>query len=144
SSLHSLRVLRRNAPGPSTLVVRADLQHLPFAAGTFDKVLCANALQQLQTEPSRRRCVAELARVTRPEGRAVVTAHSYSRPKRRAGWAKEGRGGSCSGAVRYLHPFGDEELRQLLSRVLEVERLTGAGFPLPYRLKLSWLSRRVG
>ena len=142
-SLESLRRLRDNLNCPDVLYVRGDLQTLPFAAGTFGKVLCANAIQHLPDEPSRRRCVHELARVARPGGRVAVTAHNWSIPKRRKGWPKEGSAGSHSGAVQYIYRYDSAEFRELLAAELNVERVVGAGLPLPYRFKLTPLSRRL-
>jgi hypothetical protein len=104
-------------------------------------VLCANALQHVPGAGLRRACVAELARVVRPGGRVVVTAHSWSLPKRRAGWPKEGPAGGLSGAVRYIYRSEPAEFRALLASALHVEAVCGAGLPLPYRWKLSGLSR---
>jgi SAM-dependent methyltransferase len=128
---------------PGVYPVRADLAALPFAAGTFDRVLCGNALQQIPGGDLRRACVGELARVARPGGRVVVTVHGWSVPKRRAGWPKEGPARGPSGAVRYIYRFGSREFRRLLGSALRVEAVRGAGLPLPYRWKLSWLSRRL-
>lgn len=142
-SRESLRVLG-GARGPAAVCpVRADLGALPFADGTFDRVLCANALQQVPGEGLRRACVRELARVARPGGRVVVTVHGWSVPKRRAGWPKEGPARGPSGAVRYIYRSEPGEFRDLLASALRVEAVRGAGLPLPYRWKLSWLSRRL-
>jgi SAM-dependent methyltransferase len=142
-SLESLRALRA-APGAAAVYpVRADLGALPLAGGAFDRVLCANALQQIPGEELRRACVRELARVARPGARIVVTAHSWSVPKRRAGWPKEGPAGGPSGAVRYIYRSEPDEFRALLASALRVEAVRGAGLPLPYRWKLSWLSRQL-
>jgi SAM-dependent methyltransferase len=140
-SRESLRLLR-DAPVRATVYpVRADIGALPFAAGTFDRVLCANALQQLAGDDLRRACVGELARVARPGGRVVVTVHSWSVPKRRAGWPKEGPAGGLSGGVRYIYRSQPAEFRELLASALRVEAVRGAGLALPYRWKLSRLSR---
>jgi SAM-dependent methyltransferase len=128
---------------PGVYPVRADLGALPLAGGAFDRVLCANAIQQMPDEGLRRACVGELARVARPGGRVVVTAHGWSVPKRRAGWPKEGPARGPSGPVRYIYRFAPEEFRGLLASALRVEAVRGAGLPLPYRWKLSWLSRRA-
>lgn len=139
-SLRSLQVLRRSMPYVPIRYVRGELTALPFADATFDKAVCANAIQQLPTDDLRERCVRELARVVRPGGRVVVTAHQYSVPRRRAGWSKEGPAGSHSGAVRYVYRFALAEFVSLLATELDVEGVHGAGFPLPYRWKLSPVS----
>jgi ubiquinone/menaquinone biosynthesis C-methylase UbiE/uncharacterized protein YbaR (Trm112 family) len=141
-SLQSLARLQA-AGAPGIHVVRADLAALPFAEGAFDRVLCANAIQQMPEDGLRRACVGELARVARPGGRVVVTAHSWSVPKRRAGWPREGSARGPSGPVHYLYRFLAQEFRGVLASALRVEAVRGAGLPLPYRWKLSWLSRRL-
>lgn len=140
-SLESLRHLRGASAGARVDLVRGDLSMLPFANKTFDRVLCANALQHIPDEPQRRRCIHELARVARPDARVVVTAHNWSVSRRSAGWAKEGKAKGHSGPVQYIYRFEPTEFRNLLGSALRVERITSAGFPLPYRLKLSPLSR---
>ncbi len=140
-SMRSLRILKRSHS--SVRYVRGDLTALPFADASFDKVVCANAIQHVPDDERRRRCVRELARVVRPGGRVVVTAHQYSAPRRRAGWSKEGPAGSHSGEVRYLYRFGRAEFLALLAAELDVECVRGAGFPLPYRWKLSPVSRAL-
>jgi SAM-dependent methyltransferase len=139
-SLHSLARLRAAAV-PGVCPVRADLAALPFPTGTFDAVLCANAVQQMPEERLRQACVAELTRVARPAGRVVVTVHGWSVLKRRAGWPREGPARGPSGPVRYLYRFLPGEFRALLASALRVEAVRGAGLPLPYRWKLSCLSR---
>lgn len=131
-SLKSLEYLRDRAPGPIELV-QGDLTRVPFADDSFDRVVCANALQHIQGAAARASCVRELARVLRPGGTLVVTAQQYSIPRRRAGWVKEGASGD---RVRYIHRFAARELAELLAAEVAAVRLRGAGFPLPYRFKL--------
>jgi ubiquinone/menaquinone biosynthesis C-methylase UbiE len=140
-SLQSLRYLRRQLPAVD--LVCGDLTSLPFAEGAFDKVLCANALQHLPDADHRSRTVAELARVARPGGRVVVTAHNYSAIKQRQGWTKAGAARGSSGPVQWIYRFDTAEFEALLAQVLEVHKVTGAGLPLLYRYKLSPLMRLV-
>jgi SAM-dependent methyltransferase len=137
----SLRHLRASLAQGAACYVRGDLRALPVADGVFDRVLCANALQHVPDPAGRRAAFAELRRVVRPGGRVVVSVHNYSVHKRRAGWPKEGPARGNSGPVHYLYRYDVEEFRDLLATGLEVERVCGIGLPLPYRLKLSWLSR---
>jgi SAM-dependent methyltransferase len=139
-SRDSLRHLRGTLPAGAACCVRGDLRALPLADGVFDRVLCTNALQHLPDPAGRRAAVAELSRVARPGGRVVVSVHNYSVHKRRAGWPKEGPAKGNSGPVQYLYRYDVEEFRDLLATRLHVERVCGIGLPLPYRLKLSWLS----
>ena len=66
-SLASSRGLKR--------VLVADVNHLPFRAGAFDGVLCSDVMECAEVEP--RIAAAELARVTRPGGRLIVSASAY-------------------------------------------------------------------
>lgn len=143
-SAESLRVAHGTGPTDGVLHVRGDLTRLPFADGAFDRVCCANAVQQLPTPELRRRVMQELARVTRPGGKAVVTVHNFSVNKRRGGWRKEATDtGSHTGAVRYVYRYDADEFRSLLGRELAVVRVGGAGLPLPYKWKLGPLMRVV-
>jgi SAM-dependent methyltransferase len=51
-------------------LVRANLESLPFAEGSFDLVLCTQVIEHL-LDPARG--LAEVARVLEPGGRAIVT-----------------------------------------------------------------------
>lgn len=141
SSLQSLEVLRQRRAGRMVHPVHGSLTQLPFSDDSFDAVLCANVLQNIEGTDRRERCVRELARVCRPGGRVVVTVHHYSRPRRRAGWRKEGPSGGHSGPIDYIYRFVPAEFRDLLARALAVRRLTGSGFPLPYRFRLGPVAR---
>jgi ubiquinone/menaquinone biosynthesis C-methylase UbiE len=75
----SLAMLRRamdKGAIPAGRGVVADMSHLPFADGAFDKTVSVAALEFLTDE---KRAVAELFRVTRPGGGVVVaTLNSLS------------------------------------------------------------------
>jgi len=53
--------------------VQADAQHLPFAAGSFDRVMANHVLYHVPDMP---RALRELRRVARPGGRVVLTTNS--------------------------------------------------------------------
>ena len=139
----SLRWQRAHLSHPEVLFVRGNLLALPFATGTFSKVLCANAIQQIPDEPARRQCVRELGRVAQNRARVVVTAHNFSIPKWRKGWPKEGPAGSHLGAVQYIYRFDFLEFHDLLATAIDVARVGGAGLPLLYSLKLGPISQRL-
>jgi len=143
-SLKSLLYLRHRLPRQSKVdLVCGDLTALPFAAETFDKVVCANALQHLPDAELRRRTVGELARVARPSAKVIVSVHNYSRAKERAGWVKEGPAGGHSGSVQYIYRFTAPEFEVLLAQHFRVLKVTGAGLPLFYRFKLGLLMNCV-
>jgi SAM-dependent methyltransferase len=54
---------------PSNAMVQADITRLPFGEGSFDFVLCIHVLEHV---PDDRGAIAELHRVLRPGGRAVL------------------------------------------------------------------------
>lgn len=138
-SVKSLAYLRGRHTGGALRVVQGDLTSLPFAAGAFDRVLCANTLQHVPGDGARQLCVRELARVLRPGGRLVVTAQQHSIPRRWAGWVKEGPTGN---RVRYIYRMSLGEFLRLMDGAA-APRVRGAGFPLPYRCKFGWASKRV-
>lgn len=137
-SAGSLGRLRQRVGGLVPRLVQGDLSALPFPDDAFDRVLCANALQQLAGADARRACVRELVRVLRPEGRLVLTAQQHSVPRRRAGWVKEGPSGNH---VRYIYRFTAAEFRRLLGEEVGEARVRGVCFPLPYRFKLGRASQ---
>jgi SAM-dependent methyltransferase len=140
ASVQSLaRMVRSVRPHP-VLAVQGDLLQLPFADASFDAVLCSNALQQIPHDANRRRVIHELARVTRPGGRVVLTAHAFSRRKKRLGWSQENRATGKSGPVQYVYRLEADELSGMLAECLEQPRVRGAAFPLPYRMGLTPLS----
>lgn len=51
---------------------QADLQELPYPTAMFDRVFCISVLEHLEPG-TRRRAIAELARVTRTTGQMVMT-----------------------------------------------------------------------
>ena len=56
---------------------------------------------------------------------------------------KRGLAPDARGDMQYAYRFDVAEFRDLRVSELVVERITGAGFPLPYRSKLSPLSKIV-
>jgi SAM-dependent methyltransferase len=141
-SMVSLQWQRENLGYPEVLFVRGNLLALPFAARTFSRVLCANAIHHLPAS-AREESVRELGRVAQEGARVVVTVNNYSIPKRRAGWSKDGPAGSLSGAVQYIHRFGSLEFHNLLATALDVERIRGAAMPLLYRFGMGTISERL-
>ena len=60
-------------PGLQFGVTQGDIAHLPFRTGSFDLVYSTGVLEHFLEPEDRQRSMRELARVTRPGGRAVVT-----------------------------------------------------------------------
>jgi ubiquinone/menaquinone biosynthesis C-methylase UbiE len=67
--------------GVAAALLVADAQALPFAAASFDSVVCTLGLNAI---PDDRAAVAEMSRILRPGGRLVLLGHvaSPSRPVR--------------------------------------------------------------
>ena len=142
-SFASLAALKRKVGAENIRAIRGDITRLPFASASFDCVISANTIQQIPDESSRYQAVSELAHVTRPGGRVIVSVHSYSVRKRMLGWLKKGPAGGHSGSVRYVHRFVPNEFHRLLDSSLRVERITGCAFSLPYYWKMTAISRCV-
>jgi ubiquinone/menaquinone biosynthesis C-methylase UbiE len=103
---------RARALGVAAALLVADAQALPFAAASFDSVVCTLGLNAI---PDDRAAVAEMYRVLRPGGRLVLLGHVASpyRPVRAIQRVVE----------RWLLPLaGDHQTRQPLPL------LEGAGF----------------
>ena len=95
-----LDVLHTNLGEHANLeLVQGDVRELPFPDESFDCVLCANTINCL-TREMQSQAAAELMRVLKPGGRYVVSAHHYSRDKRRRHWVKEGRPGAAGHRLR--------------------------------------------
>ncbi len=62
------------APSAHAIAVRGDAFRLPFADGTFDRVIASEILEHL---PADEQAMAELVRVLRPGGLAAVTVPAW-------------------------------------------------------------------
>jgi SAM-dependent methyltransferase len=70
-SLDMLRVGQARLPrGHRSRQVAGDMEHLPFAAGAFDKAVCLSALHHVPDLPS---AVQEVSRVLKPDGVALFS-----------------------------------------------------------------------
>lgn len=153
-SLASLKVAARKVSGQPGVVhlVHGDVTALPFRAASFDRYLSAGVFQHLPGRQGRERGLAELRRVMKPGGTAVLSVYNYNRDKRRAdkrhaGGVRE-REGMHSGGRVYYYRFEAEELRAWLSGALEVRRVVGFRMPRVERmgrlgLALEWLLERT-
>jgi SAM-dependent methyltransferase len=110
--------------------IRAWAEALPFEDGSFDAVLCKGSLDHFD-DPQR--CLAELARVARPDGRVVIAVANYAslgcRLERLVRRCRPDRGAArrapyhvpCDHFTRYDPAL----LRAHLERHLHVERWSG-------------------
>lgn len=65
-----------NGDRPNLLIVQADLYHLPFQTGSFDRVFCFGVLQHT---PDVQRSFRAIAQAVKPSGHLVVDA--YRKPQ---------------------------------------------------------------
>lgn len=128
-SLESLRRLRRAAKKEgldNIFLLCADATKVPLPDGFFDGILSAQLLEHVPGEEGRRAVLAEVARLLKPEGRAVLDFYNWSffqpRLTRRTQRVKEGKHGEIP-----FYRLHREEFRQLVESVAELEltRLTG-------------------
>lgn len=133
---HGSLVELKGKPGTNgVMAVQADIRRLPFRFGTFARVVCANTLQHLAPGSPQQEAAKELRRVAANDGRLVVTAHHFSRAKRKAGWIKEGKPGQAS--VDYIFRFERGELASLFPGA----EIRSIGFA---RRPQRWLGRLFG
>ena len=114
--------------------VAADVQALPFADGEFDVILCVHVLEHI---PDDRRALAELHRVLRPGGWAILQVpiqgeHTDEDP-------------SVTDPEERQRRFGQDDHVRMYGRDFE-DRVRAAGFDLDVRVfrdELSARERRV-
>ncbi len=122
-SLESLRVNRKKLRGDGLghiPLIQADLCHLPFAPGVFDRVVSCQVLEHVPGPDARRKAVAELARVVRPGGTLALSAYKHSLWTR----AFAEKEGEHAGGIPFFR-FTRRELRDLLATAFEVQSITG-------------------
>lgn len=102
-------------------LAQADLCHLPFTTGCFDRVVSCQVLEHIPSEAARQSAVSELVRVLQTGGNLTLSAYQYSILMRLFG-EKEGE---HAGGI-YFFRFTRDELRALLSPFVRVESMTGA------------------
>jgi len=134
--------LRRQERGQGVFLVRAIAEGLPFADDTFDCVVCQGSLDHF-AEPER--FMAEVARILKPSGRAVIALANFESLSCRLGRLVHGfrrrfgipeLPGRPYFQIPDNHTFkGDAAvLRRMASPRLRLERMHG--------VSLLWLVRR--
>lgn len=81
------RIAANSADGPRPAFVRGWGDALPFASDSFDAALCKGSLDHFDRP---RAALAEMARVTRPEGRVVVAIANFESASCRISRARDG------------------------------------------------------
>lgn len=123
-SFESLRANQkklREAGVKNVHLVQADLCHLPFLSGAFNRVVSCQVLEHVPDDSSRRRAVGELSRVAKPGANVVVSAYQYNLFTR----AFAQKEGEHDGGIPYFR-FTQTEFRDVLSSALDVKSITGS------------------
>ena len=137
---------RRRLPGVPLL--RMDAQSLAFEDDTFDRVYCTEVLEHV---PDPRRVVAEMRRVLKPEGIAVISVPNeemINRVKRAAfslplvsRWLASRDGYEVPEHMEdewHLHEFGRQELEATVAGEFKVVTMAG----VPNRIvPLRWVAK---
>jgi ubiquinone/menaquinone biosynthesis C-methylase UbiE len=111
--------------GLSATLREADLQEaLPFADGFFDRLFCTEVLEHLKRPE---RCLAEMGRVLKPEGRAVLTVPNATgfAPFHRLGGVIPGRW-LRGKLLPYEHPSNTDQPIDTCFTYREIMELVGA------------------
>jgi SAM-dependent methyltransferase len=87
---------------PPVRFLRADLNAVPFGDATMDVVLCAEVLEHM-TNP--RAAIAEMARILKPGGYAVITTPNSKNPLERLGSAIDT---CCRGGLKKMFWSGQD------------------------------------
>ena len=113
-------------PGHAVALARGDMARLPFAAGSFDLVLCRSALHHMDDEVG---VLREIARVLAPRGRLVLGEPANDNVLTRAARAFVRRRPSYGTIHTIDRAYTRAELRALLDAAgLRVRRELRFGF----------------
>jgi SAM-dependent methyltransferase len=122
--------------GKDVALVQAIGEYLPFKTGSFDWVVCKGALDHF---PNPQKSVEEMARITKPDGKVIISIANFEslghrlgksghyigmfltrrRPKERQAWETP-----PDHTIRVTYPV----LRKLVSPYLEIEHSMGISF----------------
>jgi SAM-dependent methyltransferase len=119
------------ASGVRLLGVVGDVENLPFRAGVFDALVCDDTIEHLPDDAAG---VAELARVLRPGGRAVLATPNRHRATVLAARARDRRAGRRRPARDYF--VAESHLREYTWA--EFEALAAPHFRIERRRPVGW------
>lgn len=122
--------------GKEIALVQAIGENLPFKTGSFDWVVCKGALDHF---PNPQKAIAEMARITKPDGRVIISIANFEslghrlgksghyigmfvtrkRPKERQAWETP-----PDHTIRLTYPV----LKKLVSPYLEIKESMGISF----------------
>lgn len=140
---HNFSALQRNlGRHPAAEVRRGSILETPYADHTFDVVQCTQVLEHLAEHE---RAAAELSRVLRPGGHAMITVPHPPEPFPNEGHVREGY--SEADLRDLFAPYGLKHLhtdwfltRETIARMLAASRLPLGGKYLP----LQWVDCEAG
>jgi ubiquinone/menaquinone biosynthesis C-methylase UbiE len=101
-------------------LLQADICRLPFASNQFDRVVSCQVLEHVP-QAHHQNAARDLGRVLRKGGQLALSAYQYNIFCK----MKHDKSGFHDGGIPYYR-FDKQELRELLSTSLRVERMTGA------------------
>jgi ubiquinone/menaquinone biosynthesis C-methylase UbiE len=120
-AMNFLRLAPRDVRMP---LVQADALRLPFAAATFDGVLCSETIEHIPRDE----CVAgEIARVLRPRGMLIVTAPNLWNASRLLEMVKQ-RDFRVRMMQGHLREYTPSRLRNLLRTDFTIEEWSAVPF----------------
>ena len=141
----------RRRLGDTVELTRGSAMDLPFASNSFDVVLCTEVLEHV---PDPAVVVAELARVTKPNGRVIVSIPNEVNIDRAKRMLRRTpilrtllRTLASEGNEWHLHEFDLPMLRRITAGSAEIRRLVGIPgrlLPLRWVAELAPTSRNGG
>lgn len=116
----TLENARREGVADRVEVETADMRELPFPDGRFDVVLSSVAIHNIYTAEGRARAIAEIARVLKPGGTAVIDdirhGGEYAAAFRKRGCDVRRRGSAFGAFVLMVVTFGSLRPATLVAR----------------------------
>jgi len=110
-------------------VIKSDLCKLPFTDNFFDYAIYISSLHCIPSAEKREQSLAELARVLKSNGRALITVWDKDQPKLKDKdkeayiiW-KHHENGQDKSAERYYYLYDKSELVQLLSKHFKIIKI---------------------
>jgi SAM-dependent methyltransferase len=119
-----LETARRNLTGYDVRFLKGEVEHLGLAAESFDRIVCTEVLEHT-VDPDA--ILAEIARLLKPDGVAVVTVPNDPLIHRLKRWAAPILGRRDWGGDEYhLHTWRPREFGSLLERHLTINSFRGS------------------
>jgi 2-polyprenyl-3-methyl-5-hydroxy-6-metoxy-1,4-benzoquinol methylase len=134
-----LDIARKNLAGYNVRFLKGEVNQLDLPARSFDRVICTEVLEHV-VDPDA--LLAEMARLLRPSGFAIVTVPNDRLIDRYKDFARRAplrwfAGGKIDwgGEEYHLHEWSPDEFERLLTRRLDVVERRNAPFgPIPLRV----------